>query len=1044
MLLSDVSVRRPVLALVMSLMLMAFGILSFGDLPVREFPDIDFPIVSVSTSYPGASAAVVESRITQIVEDRISGIEGIKSITSSSEDGRSNVVIEFKTARDIDAAANDVRERISRIGRFMPEEADPPEIFKVNSRERAIMWFSLSSQYLSGMQLADYADRNIVDRISVLEGVARVRMGGSQRASMRIWLDRQKLAARQLTTEDVERALRAENVELPAGNLESTVRDFTVRMERIYKNADDFGKLVLAQGEDGHLIRLREVAAIEIAPEEVRREFRGNGTPRIGIGVVKQSTANTLQVAEAVHAEIERIKLTLPDSMSVSMTYDSSVFVSQAIKEVYRTLFISVGLVVLVIYLFLGSFRAALVPAVTVPVCLVSTFMILNMAGYSINMLTLLALVLSIGLVVDDSIVVLENIYRRVEKGEPALLAAYRGARQVAFAVIATTMVLVGVFVPIVFLEGNVGRLFGELALTLAGAVVISSFVALSLSPMMCSKFLSRKAKKSWLTKRMETLLDKISAFYVAFLPVCFRNKTAIFLALAGALAMIFGLLERLPREFIPAEDRGGFFINFRGPEGTSFEQTKADVRIAEEKLLRGVEEGKVATLLVTIPGFRASQQSFNNAFGIVILPRWENREISTDEVITWARQELSSITSSSVFIGRFSGLNPGGGGPAVQLAIGANTYEELAVFREILFDRLRENPILLNVDADYLETKPQLRVAIDRDRAADLGVSVEAIGRTLETMLGGRRVTTFLDRGEEYDVILQATLEDRAAANDINNIYVRSSRSGDLVPLSSLVEMAEVAGAGTLNRYNRVRALTISADIADGATLGEALDFVESVARAELANAVSLDYKGESREFKEAGYAVFFTFLLALLVVFLILAGQFESFIHPFIIMLTVPLAVAGGLAGLYLAGYSFNIYSQVGMIILIGLAAKNGILIVEFANQLRDLGYDVEEAVIEASRIRLRPILMTGLSTAMGALPLILAMGAGQVSRGSIGMIIFTGVIFATFFTLFVIPVFYRMLAGYTTSPGHIAKRLSKYEADFVIKRKGESPAE
>jgi multidrug efflux pump len=1023
---------------------MAFGILSFGDLAVREFPDIDFPIVSVSTNYPGASAAVVETRITQVVEDRISGIEGIKSITSSSEDGSSQVVVEFITKRDIDAAANDVRERISRIGRFLPEEADPPEIFKVNSRERPIMWFSLSSNYLSSLQLVDYAERNIVDRISVLEGVARVQVGGSQKASMRIWLDRQKLAARQLTTEDVERALRAENVELPAGNLESTVRDFTVRMERIYNNPDDFAKLVLAEGTDGHLIRLGEVARIEIAPVEIRREFRGNGTPRIGIGVVKQSTANTLQVAEQAIAEVERIKQTLPDSMSISKTWDSSVFVAQAIKEVYRTLFISVGLVILVIYLFLGSVRAALVPAVTVPVCLVSTFLILNTAGYSINMLTLLALVLSIGLVVDDAIVVLENIYRRVENGEPALLAAYRGARQVAFAVIATTMVLVGVFVPIVFLEGNVGRLFGELALTLAGAVVISSFVALTLSPMMCSKFLSRKAKKSWLTLRMEALFDRISSFYVAALPICFRNKSAIFLALAGALAMIFGLLERLPREFIPTEDRGGFFINFRGPEGTSFEQTKADVKIAEEKLLRGVADGKVQTLLIVIPGFGRTGQDFNNAFGIVILPRWENREISTDEVLTWARQELSTITGSSVFIGRFSGLNVGGGGPAVQLSIGANTYEELAGFREVLFDRLRENPILLNIDADYRETKPQLRIAIDRDRAADLGVSVEAIGRTLETMLGGRRVTTFMDRGEEYDVILRAALEDRSAANDVNNIYVRSSRSNELAPLASLVRMVEVADAGTLNRYNRVRALTISADIADGATLGEALDFVEGVARAELPNAISFDYKGESREFREVGTAVIFTFLLALLVVFLILAAQFESFIHPFIIMLTVPLAVAGGLAGLYLAGYSFNIYSQVGMIILIGLAAKNGILIVEFANQLRDLGYDVEEAVIEASRIRLRPIIMTGLSTAMGALPLILAMGAGQVSRASIGTIIFSGVIFATFFTLFVIPVFYRMLAGYTTSPGYIAHRLSKYEREFVIKSKGKSPAE
>ncbi len=1038
MILSDVSVKRPVLAIVMSLLLIVFGVLSFQNLPVREMPDIEFPIVNVVTGYPGASAIVVENRITRLVEDQISGITGIKSLNSTSRDGRSSVVIEFKTSRNIDSAANDVRERVSRILDALPEEANPPEVFKVNADDRAIMWFTLTSPVMDELQITDYARRNLLDRFSVVDGVARIQIGGEQRYAMRIWLDRQQLAARGLTVGDVEQALRAENTELPGGSIEAGDRDFTVRMVRGYLTVDDFRNLVLREGADGHLTRLGEVARVELAANEDRRTFRRNGLTSVGIGIVKQSTSNTLAVAQAAKAEALRIAETLPESMDISLTYDSSIFVERAIEEVYRTLFIAVGLVVLVIYLFLGNIRAALIPSITVPVSLIATFSLLDAFGFSINMLTLLAMVLAIGLVVDDAIVVLENIYRRIEKGEPALLAAYNGARQVAFAVIATTLVLIGVFVPVIFLEGNIGRLFAELALTLSAAVGFSSFVALTLSPMMCSKLLSRKAKKTWLTTKMESAFKRLREAYGRILHISFASKGAVYVALLGSILVSYGLISKIPTEFTPKEDRGNLFISFRGAEGTSFDLTRKAALQVEEKLTAGMELGLIERILVIVPGF-GQGSSFNSGMVFTVLPEWEERTVSTEEVAQWINQQVRDITDVQVFVGQFGSR---GFGAPVQFVIGGNEYSDLVRFRDILQVGLANYPGLIGVDFDYRETQPQVRVEIDRNRAADLGVSVQTVGRTLETLLGGRRVTTFVDRGEEYDVVLQAADEDRAELSDISNIYVRSSRSGDLIPLSSLVSVREVADAGSLNRFNKIRALTLSARLAPGYSLGEVIDYLDLLVQEQIPDAVMTDLKGESRELRESSNAVAFTFLMALLVVFLILAAQFESFIHPFIIMLTVPMAIAGGLFGLYAAGMTLNIYSQVGIIILVGLATKNGILIVEFANQLRDLGYDVESAVVEAAKIRLRPIIMTGLSTSIGSMPLVLAIGPGSISRSAIGIVIVTGVIFATFFTLFVIPVFYRMLAGYTGSPGRVAKLLRGQQDDALDRP--ETPAE
>lgn len=1025
MLLSDISVKRPVFATVISLLLIAFGIVSFTRLPLRELPDIDPPVVSIDTRYTGASAAVIETRITQLLEDSISGIEGIKSISSTSQDGLSRITVEFRLSRDVDAAANDVRDRVSRTRNNLPEEANPPEVAKADSDTDPILWYSLSSPTLDVLALTDYAERQIVDRLSVVDGVANIRIGGGQRYAMRIYLDRQALAARQLTVDDVEQALRRENVELPAGSLESVSRDLVVRVERGFRTPEDFARLVVAIGEDGHLIRLGELARVEIGAVEDRAEFRGNRIPRVGIGIIKQSRANTLAVAKAVAAEAERIAADLPPTMAFEKVYDSSVFIDASIHEVYRTLGIAMVLVVLVLYAFLGSLRTVLVPAVTVPVSILGTFTVMAATGVSINLLTLLALVLSIGLVVDDAIVVLENIHRRVEEGEPRLLAAYRGARQVGFAVVATTLVLIGVFVPIAFLEGNVGRLFSELGITLASAVGISALVALSLTPMMCSKLLVRPGgRRPRLSLAIDRAFLRVRTGYRSALELCFAHRGLVILVFLSVLALIGGLLKAVPSELAPREDRGAFFVAVRGPEGASFDYMKGYMDRIEDRTMYLVDETGEANLFIV----RAN--AGNSAFGIVVLRPWGERKRSADDIIAELRQKYADLAGVETFIVMRQGISRSRGNP-VQFVVGGNTYEELAAFREVLLREASKLP-LIGLDTDYRETQPQLRVRIDQDRAADLGVSVATIGRTLETMLGGRRVTTFEDRGEEYDVILRAEDPDRRQPSDLANIYVRSTRSGALIPLSNLIQMEERGAAGSLNRYNRVRALTLSAQLAEGYTLGQALSDLEEIVRTRLPQAISVDYKGESREFKDAGGAVTFTFAMAFLVVFLILAAQFESFIHPFVIMLTVPLAAAGGLLGLYLAGSTLNIYSQIGLVMLIGLAAKNGILIVEFANQLRDAGREVRDAVREAASIRLRPIVMTSLSTIMGAVPLILATGPGSGSRLTIGVVIAAGVALATLFTLFMIPIFYDMLAGHTRSPGYEAARLSKQERE------------
>jgi multidrug efflux pump len=1028
MILSDISVTRPVLATVLSLLLVAFGLVAFDRLPLREYPDIDPPVVSIETLYPGAAANVVETRITQLIEDRIAGVEGIRTVESVSEDGRSAITVQFNIDRDIDGAANDVRDRVSAVLDQLPAEAEPPNIRKVDSNEDVIMWLNLVSDRMSVPELTDYATRYLVDRFSVIDGVARIQVGGSQVYAMRVWLDRNELAARGLTVADVEAALRAENLELPAGSIESVERQFSVRMNRTFNDPDDFARLVLARGTDGHLVRLGDVARVERGTEENRTFFRGNGVPMVGIGVVKQSTANTVAVADAAKAEAARINASLPEGMEIKQSFDSSIFVKDAVKEVYKTLAIAIGLVILVIFLFLGSVRATLVPAVTVPVSIVATFTVLLWLGFSVNILTLLALVLAIGLVVDDAIVVLENIHRRMEQyGETRLVAAYRGTRQVAFAVVATTVVLIAVFVPIAFLQGDVGRLFAEFALTMAAAVAFSSFVALSLSPMLASQILPHSHRRASLTHGVDWVFQWVRRGYGAMLRVLLRQPWIMVLIFLGTLGAAVWLFEQIPQEYAPKEDRGAFFVLINGPEGASYQYMSGYMDEIERRLMPYTESGEAIRLLVRAPRTFSNTALFNSGMAVMVLNDFGKRRsgwVIMDEV----RAKLADLPGVTAFPVMRQGFGARIQKP-VQFVIGGGTYEELAEWRDLLLEAIeKDNPGLVGIDWDYKETKPQLKVEIDYDRAADLGVTVGNIGRTLETMLGSRTVTTYLDAGEEYDVILEGERNEQRTPGSLENLYVRSDRSGELIPLSNLVSVIESADSQSLNRYNRLRAITIEANLDSGLALGDALSYLEAKVAEHLPDQARIDFKGQSRDFRTSNQDILFVFVLGLLVVFLVLAAQFESWIHPFVIMLTVPLAMAGALFALWLTGQTLNIYSQIGLIMLVGLAAKNGILIVEFANQLRDQGKEFREALLEAADVRLRPIVMTGVTTAAGSVPLLLSGGAGAETRTVIGIVILAGVLAATVFTLFVVPVAYDLLARRTGSPGDVKRRLER----------------
>ncbi|MFD1949660.1 efflux RND transporter permease subunit [Sphingomonas arantia] len=1022
MMLSDVSVRRPIFAAVLAILLTVVGIVAFFSLSVREYPDVDPPIVSVSTTYTGAAANVVESRVTQLLEERLAGIAGIQTITSVSRDGASNISVEFAPGSDVDSAANDVRDRVGGAAEDLPDGTLPPEVRKVDADAQPVIWFALSAPPgWTRIQLSDWADRNLVDRFSAIPGVAQVQVGGEARPAMRVWLDPAKLGAFALTPGDVETAMRTQNVELPAGRIEAQSQNVTVRVNRSFATPEQFARLIVARGAGGYLVRLGDVARVELGPENPYSAFRSNGKTGVGLGIVRQSGANTLAVAEAAKAVAAAATPGLPAGMRIDVASDSSLFIDRAIEGVYHTLAEAAVLVVLVIFLFLGSWRATLIPAVTVPICLLGTFAVLWAGGFSINLLTLLALVLAIGLVVDDAIVVLENVYHRIEQGEDPLVASYLGTRQVGFAVISTTLVVCAVFVPIMFLSGQTGLLFRELAVAMVGAVAFSGFLALSLAPMLCSKLL-RNEERGRFAHWIDARFQRIERGYDRSLARAFAKPWIVLGVTAGVLVLAGVLYTTLNSELAPAEDVGVIQVQLSTAEGTGFAELDRQMKRVEQKILPLVGEGPVRGALTRLPGGGADED-FNTGRMVVFLKPWEERTETTQQVIEAINAKVREMPAMRGNAASPSSLGRGRGQP-INFVIAGASYAELARARDRILAAAAQNPGLVNLDSDYKETKPQLLIDVDTERAGALGVSVDAVSQALQTLMGSRRVSTYVDRGEEYRVIVQAEADGRSVERDLQQVYVRSA-SGQLVPLANLVRTRQGADARELGRYNKARAITLQGALAPGYSLGSALTFLETEAAASP-EISAIGYRGESQAFRETGNSILLVFALTIVVVYLLLAAQFESFVHPAVIITTVPLAVAGGIIGLAAMGETLNLYSQVGIVMLVGLAAKNGILIVEFANQLRDEGVAFSDAIAQAAARRLRPILMTSIATVAGAVPLMLASGAGAAARRSIGVVVVWGVSIATLVTIFLIPLLYLLVARRTESPQAVSRRL------------------
>jgi multidrug efflux pump len=1034
MILSRISIRRPVLATVMSLLLIVFGVGAILLLPVREFPDVDPPLVTVFTVYPGAAAEVVDRDVTDVVESAVGTVEGINIISSVSRDELSRIELEFDLERDLDAAAADVRDMVAQVRADLPEGAEDPIISKAAGDADPIMWLTLTSER-DLLELTDYADRILVDQLSVVSGVADVIIGGGRVYALRIWLDRQAMASLNVTAQDVAGALRAENVELAAGRVESVEREFTVRALGRLQTPQEFQDLVL-RTSDGVQITLGDIARVELGAESYRSGVFVNQQPAVGLGIVRQAGTNTLAVANGVKAAVEELRGTLPDDISLAVSYDVSEYIEGSIREVIRTLVIAAVLVIAVIFLFLRSARSTLVPAVTVPVSLRATFIVLYLLDLSIDTLTLLALILAIGLVVDDGIVVLENIVRRTELGEPLLLAASRGADQIGFAVIATTLVLVAVFLPLNFLGGEIGRLFGQFGIALAAAVTFSSFVALTAGAMLASKVVSvKKASLFGLLPALDKGFDALNRGYRRGLEATVAVPLVVVVMFVALSGLSYFLYTLLPQELAPVEDRGVIIIPVEAPQGSTFAYTSRQVEAIEQILdpYRG-DDGPIAATISIIGLAQEGAAPTNEALIIVRLRDWADREIVQEDLANELMPELLALPGVQAFAVNPPPLGRTGFASPVQFVVAGTQFGDAQRWGQQVLTIAEQMPELVNPRINFEETRPQLTISIDRRRAADLGLSVRDIGETLQVMLSEVAVTEFEFEAQTYDVIPRAEPEGRATPEDLENIFVRVPATGALVPLLSVVNIEERGVANELQRVNRLPAVTISASLPPDVALGDALDRLEERAREILPAEARIMYLGLSEEYQRTRAGTYLAFGLAFIVIFLVLAGQFESFIHPVIVLLPAPLAVGGGLLALLVFGQSFNIFSQIALILVIGLMAKNAILVVEFANQMREKAMSVREAVVEAASVRMRPILMTSIATALGALPLALATGPGAENRHVIGIVVIGGITLATLLTLFMVPVFYILLARYARPAGAIARRIKQEEKDHA----------
>ncbi|MCB1508112.1 MAG: efflux RND transporter permease subunit [Hyphomicrobiaceae bacterium] len=1030
MVLSDLSIQRPVLAIVASVLIVVFGVAALRGLPVRELPDIDTAVVTVTTTYTGASPEVVDNDIVQLIEGAVAGISGVESITSDARRGRGRTVIEFSVGRDIDEAANDVRNAVARVRSRLPEDADEPQVVKADSDADPVMRLAVISDRMTASEITDYLERVLVDRFASLDGVASIDIFGARRPAIRIWIDRQALTARGLTVADVESAIRLANVELPAGEIESDTRELTVRLDSRLSTLAAFAETVIGE-VGGYAVRLSDVARVEPGSEDDDTIVRANGVEAVGIGITRQAQANTIEISERVRALIEEITPTLPEGMVIQVGSDDAIFIAASIREVLIALMISLVLVVAVILLFLRSWRATLVPAVTIPVALIGCFIGISLLGYSLNVLTLLALLLAIGLVVDDAIVVLENVKRRIDLGESPLLAATLGTRQVTFAVLATSVTLVAVFVPISFLEGQAGRLFTEFGFVMAIAVVISTFVALSLCPMLASRILKPARRgggkgdddgDAGAVDADEAVADSAIGRGYRRLVEASIGMPLVVLAVAGVAAGASLLaFNFLPRELTPREDRGVLFIPLTAPQGATIAVTDREARRVEQAVAPLREDGTVRTVYSIVgPGGQG-----NRAFVVLRLSEWDERDTGAGDVVRQLIPVVSGLTGARGFPVSPAGLGLRGSSNPLRIVVGGPSIVEAVEYAELLLERAEANPRILSPEIDYEETQPQIDITLDRARMDDLGISVQTVAATLQALFASRTVSTYLERGREYDVILQGERDDRRSPSDLASVFVRAG-NGTLVPLSSLARFSESSAAPQLNRVDRLPSVTIQGALAEGYGLGDAIAYMQDEARTLLPPDARVSLSGQSRQYQDTSAGVAVTFALALIIVFLVLAAQFESFVDPVVVMLSVPLALAGAIYALFFAGLSLNLYSQIGILLLIGLMAKNGILIVEFANQLRDEGKSVRDAVIEAAVLRLRPIVMTTVSTIFGAVPLVIASGAGAESRIAIGTVIVGGLAFALVLTLFVTPVLYDLMARFTTPRGEITRRL------------------
>ncbi|MBU2361055.1 MAG: efflux RND transporter permease subunit [Alphaproteobacteria bacterium] len=1004
MTLPDLCVRRPVLATVMSILIVIVGIAGLINMPVRELPDTSTAQVTVSVAYTGAGPAVVDSELASVIEGAISTVAGIDRISTESELGGLRTVITFRQGRDVDQAASDVRAAVQAVSGDLPEEAEEPEVSKNDSQGDPIVWMTMTSDTMSAPELTDYADRFVTDRLETLAGVAAVQIYGDRPYAMRVWLDPDRMAARGITATEIAEALRANNLELPAGQIESASRTYLLRTQTRLSSVADFEGLIVANGDTGR-ITLADVARVEIGTESDDSQFRSNGETAIGLGVLRQSAANTLTISSAVEAEVAAIREDLPGGTRLQVTSDDADFIRNSITQVLMTLAISVGIVVAVIFAFLTSLRATIIPAVTIPIALLGACAGIAVMGFSINILTLFALILAIGLVVDDAIVVLENIERRIEAGDDPKEAARTGANEVFFAVVATSAVLIAVSVPLSFLQGEIGQLFREFGITLAIAVALSTFVALTLCPVMASLVLKKGMNDGQFARIVKTATDRLSSGYRSLLTRAIRAPLVI-LALAAALTgMSWTLYQTLPSQLTPNEDRGIFFVSVQAPAGSALGLTDAAVAQVEDLIAPYREAGLVTDLIAIVGQYGET----GRAFLVATMSPWDARDKGPREILSELRPAFDRITLASVRSFAPSGLG-GGGGSGLDLIVTAPSFDAAADYSEQLAQRLRDNGDIVSVRRDYEVNTPGFDINVNRDLAREIGIDAQAISDAVRTFFASAEVTAFISQDRQYPVILQAPDDRRNAASDLRGINVRAD-NGALVPLDGLVTLDRRASVAAFNRLDRQPSVEITASLADGVDLGSAIATIERIAQ-ELPPQMQIAYSEQAESFQETSGGIAVTFGLALMVVFLVLAAQFESFIQPVIILLSVPLAVAGALLTLLAVGAAVNIYTQVGMVMLIGLMAKNGILIVEFANQLRDQGYAVREAAIAAATVRLRPILMTVLSTVLGAVPLVLSSGAGAASRVSIGIVIIGGFMAASVLTLFLTPVLYDLL--------------------------------